>query len=275
MQQNPDENDVPDISERLHRAVDKMLEPFGKEGMRGRTTILVSDPFDTTKPNQHDSKAEFQRELDAVSGAMSHLDSALDFLGSNDEDGEHFAMLRRLAPIVDHKLRKAAPRTGLGDSTELTRKNVAEVGGYTTSYFIMLDFSLALTERYQELKDQEDKFWKLNHRAPDYYARAIALRLAKLFAREVGQRPTYGTAALGGHPSTSYGRALEDVFDILEIKQKVRTHAKWAIEQITDEDLTPPPINALASLSGYRNQQSQSESVARIARALLNKSPPE
>ncbi len=274
MHQKPDTNDEPDISERLHRAVDKMLEPFGKEGMRGRLTLLVSDPFDTTKPNQHDSKAEFQRELDAVSGALTHLDAALDVLGSNDEEGEHFAMLRRLAPIIDHKLRKAAPRTGLADSTELTRKNVAEVGGYTTSYFIMLEFSLALTERYQELKDQEDKFWKLNHRAPDYYARAIALRLAKLFAQEVGERPTYGTAALGGHPSTSYARALEDVFDILEIKQKVRTHAKWAIQQITDEDLAPPPKNALASLLGHSSQQSRSGSVSRVVRALLDKSSP-
>ncbi|WP_298975073.1 hypothetical protein [uncultured Roseobacter sp.] len=271
MQQNPPKNMVPDVSERLHLVVDRMLEPFGKAGVRNRATTLSPDPFDTTKPNQHDSKAEFQRELDVVAGSLARLDEALDLLGSSEEDVEHYAMLRRLVPIIDQKLRRGAPRGGLADSTELIRKNVAEVGGYTGSYFVILDFSFALTERYQELKDQEEKFWNINHRAPDYYARTIALRLAKLFAREVGQRPTYGTAAIGDHPSTAYGRALEQVFEILEIKQKVRTHAKWAIKQITDEDITPLPVNSLSAMMGLSHSRPPTDNVKRVAQALLDK----
>lgn len=71
MHKEPSEETGPDISERLHVAVDKMLAPFGKEGMRSGITILFPDPFDTSKPNQHDSKAEFQQELDAVSDSIS------------------------------------------------------------------------------------------------------------------------------------------------------------------------------------------------------------
>lgn len=271
MQRKNAPDSVPDVAERLHVAVDNMLAPFGKEGMRGRTTILAPDPFDVSKPNQHDTKAEFQRELDAVSGSLEHLDAALDLLGSNEDDPEHLAMINRLIPVLHQKMYKNAPRDNLGDSIEIIRKNVAEVGGYTGAFLVMLDFSLALTERYQELKDQEEKFWNLKHRAPDYYARAIALRLAKLFAQETGQKPTYGTAASGDHLSTSYGRALEEVFAILEINQKVRTHAKWAIDQITEEDLKPPPVNYLARMVGGQKRPNRADSIKKIADALISK----
>ena len=123
-----------------------------------------------------------------------------------------------------------------------------------------------------DLKDHKEKFWKFKHRAPDYYARTIALRLAKLFAREVGQRPTFGTAAEGDYPSTAYGRALEEVFEILEIKQKVRTHAKWAIQQITEEDMNPPPVNRLsAMMMGHPPSKPRSDNIAAIASALMER----
>ncbi len=267
--------DVPelDVSERLHLVVENMLAPFGKDGVRNETTILFPDPFDISKPNQHDSKAEFQRELDAVSACMSHIDAALNLLSMPEDSPDQRDMVGRLMPIIDQKMRTGAPRESLSDSTELIRKNVAEVGGYLSSYLVMIDFSVALKIRYQELKEQEERFWSIKHRAPDYYARTIALRLAKLFARKVGKRPTYGTAPTGDNPSTSYGRALEEVFEILEIKQNVRTHAKWAVQRIIEEDLLPPsPVNFLSEIMSGRSERDSSDKMRKITDALMRKS---
>jgi hypothetical protein len=82
----------------------------------------------------------------------------------------------------------------------------------------------------------------------DVSKRAIALRLARLYAREKGERPTFGTARDGGHPSTNYGRALERIFEPLGIKDGVRRPAEWALAQLTDDDLRP--VSTIALLGG-------------------------
>jgi hypothetical protein len=88
--------------------------------------------------------------------------------------------------------------------------------------------------------DDYQTYWNKPHRAPDYHARAIALRLARLFARETGKLPTTGTTADDGDPSTPYSRALRDIFEILGFKTTQRNYAEWAIQQITENDLAPP-----------------------------------
>lgn len=92
-------------------------------------------------------------------------------------------MLSRLRPVIDQKLRGIAPKTGLNDGFELIRKNVADLGGFTASALILLDLWTVLAERLHELKSQDEKFWDVSHRPPNYYARAIALRLAKVFSQ--------------------------------------------------------------------------------------------
>ncbi|MEP3329291.1 hypothetical protein [Sedimentitalea sp.] len=240
MQDNIANNDEPDVAEQLHAIVERMLKPFDvKLQQRASTLLGQSAPFDFSRPNEHDSKAEFQREMAVVEQSLEHLSELIEHLSSSDDTGEHAETLRRVRPIVDYKLFRRSPRSFVRDPIKLVRKNVADVGGYTASLFVLMDLWSVMEDRYQELQSQKKEFWNLPHRAPDHYARAIALRLARLFAKETRQRPTVGTSGETGDPSTSFTRALKEVFDLLEIQTVVRSPAEWAIEQLTEDDLKP------------------------------------
>ena len=133
-------------------------------------------------------------------------------------------------------------------ASELVIMNARQLSISFHGLALMLDVDRALKERLKDLEDQEREFWSTNSRPPKYYARTIALRLARLYAREKGARPTVGVSRDGGHPSTEFTRAVERVFEVLEIKAAVRRQAKWAVAQLTDEDLKPAPRNMLGSL---------------------------
>ena len=126
----------------------------------------------------------------------------------------------------------------------------AMLGGMPTFLWLVVEMEQNFKGRLKELNEQEERFWNLSHRAPDYYAREIALRLARLFARETGQRPTVGTSGVDGKPSTGYARALSAAYDVLGITAAPRSPAEWAVAQVTDNDLSPPR-NALAGFLGY------------------------
>lgn len=99
-----------------------------------------------------------------------------------------------------------------------------------------------MRRRREELEEQRDKFWNKPHRAPDYYARAIANRLAKLYAQKTGKRPTSGSSGVNGEASTGFTKALEQIFQLLEIKSGPRSPADWAIKNLKDEDFDQPPV---------------------------------
>lgn len=250
MQANTQELTQYEISEQLHVIVDEMLEPFGKSSPRQLNFNALAGPIppiDITKPNAHDSKAEFQYEQKAVKVCVENLRATVRLLAPDKDAPDQSDLVDRLRPVIDQKLKNQASRSEVENARSLALKNVADTGGYNTSLFVLLELWTALEARQQELNDQEEKFWNINHRAPDYYARAIAIRLAKLFAQEVGQRPGYGTAAITGDPSTSYSRALKKTFKLLKIKAGVRTHGEYAVAQVTDEDLKPF-VNSLARM---------------------------
>lgn len=120
---------------------------------------------------------------------------------------------------------------------EVTRTNARLVGLRDTSLWLLIDLREALTARQEELQDQETEFWKVSHRAPNYYARTIALRTARKYARRMGQFPTLGTSRDSGEPSTSFARGLQEIFRILEIEAAIRGPAEWAIGQLTEDDI--------------------------------------
>jgi len=241
MQDNSTTHDGLTVAQQVADIVNRMLDPFGKSIPVPRRFGLnsPSDPFDLSKPNEHDSKAEFLREVAAVEAALDGLETTIGALFPSQESPHRDEITGRLKPVLDAKFRIQAPTVDLRDSYRLIRKSVADVGGYVASLTIILDLQTALRKRLEELKDQEEKFWDVTHRPPDYHARAIALRLAQLFARETRQRPTFGTSGATGEASTSYARALRDIYKVLGIKADVRGPATWAIAKITNRDLNP------------------------------------
>jgi len=156
-------------TDQLHEAVDRMLEPFGITSPKSPNSPLSASasPFEIGRPNQHDSKAEFQREMKTVENSIDRASGIIDIFVDQEEDAEHAEMLERLRPVIDQKFRDNVFRTSTTSASDLVRKNAAEISGFYSTVLILLDFRTAMVERKFELEDQKSKFWKLPHRAPD------------------------------------------------------------------------------------------------------------
>ena len=218
------------------------LELFGEKGEG--TTILSSfdPPFDISKLNIHDSKKEFTRELRSVERVLKHAKGIIGQFSNPKANGgdDQKEMVTRLSTSVSGHASAERRKTQIKSTSDLILSNLANDGFFYNSLFVVFDMIHAYDKRLLELKEQEAEFWSVSHRPPNYYARTIALRFAKHFARHKLTKPTFGTAREGNHPSTEFGRGLEAVFSILEIKADVKKAAEWAIAQLTDADVNPP-----------------------------------
>jgi len=203
-------------------------------------TILDSGSrrIDLSKPNIHDNKQDFAKERDAVLGAIEGIERALKHVLPSKENRKQNAMFHRLSEAIDSAALRNLSRVTNEAASDLAILNVVQTGYFFNFLFINLKMVASLEERLKELQDQEAQFWSVPNRAPNYYARTIALRLARLYAREKGRAPTFGTSRDGGHPSTDFGRALEAIFEVLGIKARVPNAARWAISQLSDQDFT-------------------------------------
>ncbi|MEB8388507.1 hypothetical protein OO012_14870 [Rhodobacteraceae bacterium KMM 6894] len=234
----------------LNEKLNEVVEPFRMSGGRGLGSAYFT-AFDTTKPNFHDSKAEFLEEKQLVQDGLNNADQLIRFLLSavGHEDVRNDAA-ERICAIAADQSRLRLKDTPIRAASDLVRKNASEVGLPVTSAFVLLDLRAEFYNRLQELEDQEREYWSGSSRPPNHYARTIALRFARFIAGESGQRPTIGTSRDGDHPSTDYGRALEEVFQLLGIRANFKRAGMWAIDQLTDEDLQPPK-NMLGGLFGF------------------------
>lgn len=259
-----------DMDARLREIVDRFGPPR-QWGLLGGTLAL---PLDTSKPNIHDSKAAFIEEKRAVEASLEEGDALLDFLMAayRPEVAEH-ALSERIVEIINGSVRKRAQHDRPETIARMIRKNAADAGLCYCLIYLLIDLVEELKQRKQELENQEAIFWNVNGRAPNHYARAIALRLARAVAHRSGKMPTFGTSSDGGHPSTEFGRALEEVFEILEIKADVRHPAKWAISQLSEDDLKPEPINHLAAGSFF-GQPSALNALSGITDAIAKSTKP-
>ncbi|OAN77497.1 hypothetical protein A8B82_12915 [Sulfitobacter sp. EhC04] len=217
-------------------------------GERHRNYLSVASSFlDISRPNFHDSKTEFLQELTAVEAIISHCDGIFSLLVGQGQDAPetHKLMIDRLVPAINQHVMQSIAFKEISTPNDLAVKNVVETGFHYSSLLVVLHMMEAYRRRLKELKQQEVDFWNVTHRPPKYYARTVALRFARLFAQERRVKPTIGTVSDGSHPSTDYGRALEEVFNILEINANVRTAGEWAIRQLEESDWNPP-LNALS-----------------------------
>ena len=225
--------------------------------------MLAMSPalFDTSRPNIHDNKTEFVRERDTVKQIVDHLQGVIDLLVKSKEDRttEHDDMTDRIREAIDKAAKEFSPTNTNISARDLVLKNATETGFYYTSVLIVFHMQWAYRERLTELNEQEVEFWTINNRPPNYYARTIALRFAKFYAREIGIKPTFGMSRDGPVPSTDYGRLLERIFFILEIDGDYKRAGQWAVDQITDEDLNPPGPGLFGGLFGFDADKSPTD----------------
>ncbi|MFG6565946.1 hypothetical protein ACGYLI_17155 [Sulfitobacter sp. 1A13421] len=135
----------------------------------------------------------------------------------------------------------AAPRNATYD----TDTKVIRAIGIIPSLLISLpELLAALEQQTNYLEKKLDTSGAALGRSKNEAAHGVALRLAKLYARVTGKRPTYSEGPNG--LSGEYTPALRSVFDALGWKTvSLKSPAEAAISQITDEDLQPY-VNALS-----------------------------
>ncbi|WP_298256548.1 hypothetical protein [uncultured Litoreibacter sp.] len=221
-------------------------------GDRPRNFLSGGSPFiDISRPNFHDSKSEFLLELKAVKAVIGHCEGILFQLVGQDRDAPpHVEMMDRLEPVINLYALQGSGSARINSPNDLAVRNVVDTGFHHSSLLVIIRMIEAYRRRLAELKQQEADFWNVSNRPPNYYARTIALRFARLFAQERGIKPTIGTVSDGNHPSTDYGRALEDLFRILGIKANVRSAGEWAIPQLVEADWNPPLNHLSGGLLG-------------------------
>jgi len=224
-----------DLNDNLRAITDRfhVAPPMGLLGH-------FSAPFDVSKPNLHDNKQDFLAEQNAVLAGLTHVEGLLDVIAAEHRQGSVGAEVgKRLQDYVDAKARTKSRAHETEYGHDLVRRNSSEVGLTLCLTLQMSDLLRALSIRKQELRDQEAEFWSGNSRPPNHYARTIALRFARFIAHHTRKKPTFGTSRDGGHPSTDFGRALEEIFALLKIKANVKNAATWAIDQLTEKDFQP------------------------------------
>lgn len=246
----------------------------------GNALAPIGPRLDVSKPNFHDTKKGFLREKNALEQATGHIKAVLDqFVGPQYKgDLEHSKMTTSVHSAMDRLAKSTGQSELLETASDLAMKNIMQTGFYYNSLFFMLHLNSVYHQRLHELSDQEKEFWTITNRPPNYYARTIALRFARIYAMETRSKPTFGVSREGSHPSTDYGRALEQVFQILNIKAKVRNPAEWAIEQLTEDEWNPPANALMGGLFGKvadQNRPATSGSTTeRIAAILAKRSDP-
>ena len=180
-------------------------------------------------------------EKQAVSAAIKNIDGLFSALmGKKQARAGTKEILQDLASRIDVFARAEGVEAEDLTAMHLVRANARSVGLRNVSLWIAIDLREALMARFEELKDQETEFWTVTNRPPNYFARTIALRTARKYARAKGEYPTLGTSRDSGEPSTAYARCLKEVFRILKIEAAIRGPAEWAISQLSDEDIKPP-----------------------------------
>lgn len=219
-----------DVIGALHEVVDEMID---RKAINYLARYLP--PFDFEKPNEHDSKKAFLAEKRQVESAIKHSDALIAQMATRDETLKpaYADLRRRIDQHASKKVRSSQPT----QSIDLVIKNMVDVGLSFSTLMALFEIRDCFLERRKELLDQEKEFWTVSSRPPNYYARTISLRMARLYAKEKGEFPTFGTSRDGGHPSTKFGRAVEEAYRILGIDADIRSPTDWALKQLTEDDL--------------------------------------
>ena len=222
------------LAERLHEIVSEMV---GRDLRSGETsTALDRFPFDIEPANYHTSKLEFQEELTFIKNWLAQMELLSGFLEREQGGAVSELDLSDLSEFVNAWALDNANYSHPETAVELAVNNVMKVGAVPSLLLLNSSMRAILEKRLEALEHQEKEYWSVGHRPPKYYARTIALRLAKLYARELKKAPTMGTSGETGGPSTRFARALQATFGELSIFADFRAAGVWAISQLSERD---------------------------------------
>lgn len=222
-------------------------------------------PFDIEPENFHRSKRDYLEELDFVRTWLGQLDKFEKFLSRDTTPALAGDELQDLVEYLNGWARSYSKYDNPGTGQELAVSSVMRVG--LVPCFLLLNQRIReiLESRLELLERQGKDYWSVDHRPPNYHARTIALRLARLFSREMQSFPTMGTSGETGAPSTKYARALKEVFRVLSVGADFRSPGEWAISQLSEGDFKPDSfgesLNILRQLAegGYLKKRSHKD----------------
>ncbi|MBO6790606.1 MAG: hypothetical protein JJ894_08725 [Dinoroseobacter sp.] len=208
-------------------------------------------PFDTERPNSHDTKADFLTEKAATEAAIKQCEDLYDLIlsGFGGEGRVDAVAAASICGFVDVNRHYDQQGKRTNSIPEFILKGMIDHSLSFSLGYALHAFQGGLLDKLQHLRDQEREFWSNASRPPKHYARAIALRLARFYCKEVGEFPTSGVSGDGGHPSTDYTRGLQEVYEVLGIQAQVRNMADWAVSQLTEDDIKRPRFG-LGSILG-------------------------
>lgn len=131
MQANSNKPEAYDLVVKLFKIVNELLHPDATLYHRHGLSTFSEPPFDISKPNQHNTKADFEREYKIVSESTEALFALLKLLlRTEGKDKAKIAELNRLGANIDEKMRENAPTGPFETAHQLVRRSVVDAGGF-------------------------------------------------------------------------------------------------------------------------------------------------
>ena len=212
--------------EQIKRVLESMLGcPIqSATGLMGLMSGCVIIPDFEDLP-AHSSYGELSNKIVALREIQSRSRNTLSLLNKTDAGYE------KAASEIDACF-SVRPSAGLHFDNILRLNGVHASSKSTIAHLI-------LGSRQARLRLEEEK--RAYHpsgrgRRRNVHAYLVAERLARFYLTYRKEKPTYGTGE-GGIPAGDYQRALEKIFQILEIEADTRGPAKAACKAIADDDL--------------------------------------
>lgn len=172
----------PGDEQTLHQIVDAMLGRSPKDALVATlASARQGPPFDVSARNQHESKKDFlaeKRTLEQLAKNLEEISSVLPHDEVNDPQTRK--TIENIRGWLNAKAKEKAPATEIDHPLMFIVKNALDMNIFYSFLMLNLEVRLLIKERLQELADQEREFWSNSHRAPNYRARTIALRLARI-----------------------------------------------------------------------------------------------
>lgn len=253
------ESETRQLGSKLFDVVAEML----RRDIREDKNLCYSEtcPFDIQPANFHANKSEFTSERRFLEKWLEDIESWISVLQqpsyARPEDQDMHLLVDYLNGWARSNSKLSAPSTAI----ELAANNLLRVGMVAGLVSVLNEVMPIIEQRLELLEKQETDYWSVSHRPPNYHARIIALRLARLYADEVRTCPTIGVSGDTGGPSTAYGRALERCFEVLNIHADFRSAGEWAVSCIAngsathsqDEERRTDPVEVLNQIwsTGY------------------------